>query len=272
MQEGPALASGPSAEHGNTTCRQETRGSVTSSIPVSLELLQNAFALAEESLRGDANRSITQKITNEAKRVRYEGALNAILRSALSATLPRCEAHLEFNGIDLSLIHEGLIVTAIESKAMVANSHSGDRHRISLDLHGIRTKLYPDARDPNSIQLDMAEISCKIPVGMECPRFEVFVPVVYELYRGGGDESDWFAERKPWVTLPEFRALRDGMRDDFVDWFHLQDPRFTLIHAAEAIELRGANGLWKRQAQHRFPKFTSLKAYVSFYAFGRFVE
>ena len=62
------------------------------------------------------------------------------------------------------------------------------------------------------------------------------------------------------------------MKEDLREWFHREDPNFTLIHAAESIELEGANELWRRQSRQRFPEFTSLEAYVSFYAFARFVD
>lgn len=245
---------------------------MTSSIPVSEELLRSAFALAESRLRGDGNHTVTRRISNEAKRVQYEGSLNATLLSALSDTLPECSVSREYNKIDIAGIHNNGVVVAIESKAMVANSHASDKNRISIDVFGIRMKLYPLRHDQNSIHTDMNEISGKIPVGMKCPRFEIFVPVIYELYREGGDQSDWFSERKPWVTLPRFKELRNSMRDDLVAWFHREDPRINLIHAAESVELRDANELWLKQAQHRFPKFKSLEAYVSFYAFTRFIE
>ena len=245
---------------------------VNSQVSVSLELLQSAFGLAEDRLRGEANRLITQKVTSEAKTVRYEGSLNAVLQSALSDTFSRCSVKREYNKIDICMIHQEGIVAAIESKGMVANSHSSDRNRISIDLHGIRTKLYPDRRSSNSVQADISEISGKIPIGMECPRFEIFVPVVYELYRDGGSRADWFREKKPWVTLPKFKELRENMVDDLAEWFRREDPQISLIHATKSVELRNANEFWLNQAQHRFPEFTSLEAYVSFYAFGRFVE
>ena len=245
---------------------------MTSSIPISEELLRKAFTLAENRLRGDSNRGVTERITNEAKRVQYEGSLNAILLSALSDTLPECSVSREYNKIDIAGIHSNGVVLAMESKAMVANSHSSDKNRISIDLFGIRMKLYPLRHDQNSIHTDMEGISDKIPAGMECSRFEIFVPVIYELYREGGNQSDWFSERKPWVTLPRFKELRNDMKGDFVEWFYREDPRVNLIHAAEAIELRDANELWRKQAQRIFPKFKSLEAYVSFYAFARFIE
>ena len=245
---------------------------MTSLTPISEALLKDAFALTESRLTGDDNLRITKRITNEVSRVQYEGSLNTILLSALSDTLPGCLVRREYNKIDICAVTDDGIVATIETKGTVANSHAGDMNRISIDVHGVRTKLYPDARDENSVQTDIAKVAGKIPTGMECPRFEIFIPVIYELYREGGSHVDWFSERKPWVTLPKFKKLRENMQEDLIEWFHREDPRFTLIHAAESIELQNANELWRRQSQRRFPHFTSLEAYVSFYAFARFVE
>ena len=245
---------------------------MTSSIPVSAELLRVAFNAAEQQLRGSQNHTLTRKITNEVGRVYYEHSMDAIFASTLRQTFPLCSVRREFNGLDICVIHGDAIVTAMESKGMVANSHSSDEHRNSLDLHGIRTKLCPDKRTENSVRTDIGGISGKIPFGMVCPRFELFVPVVYELYRSGGSRSDWYSEGKPRVTLPKFKELREIMKDDFAQWFQREDPMIRLIHAAESVELRDANELWLQQSRRKFPKFTSLEAYVSFYAFARFVE
>ena len=239
---------------------------------ISEDLLKNAFSLTERRLIGDDNSRITQRITNEVNRVQYEGSLNSIMLSALSDTLPGCSVRREYNKIDICAITEDGIVATIETKGTVANSHAGDENRISIDVHGVRTKLYPDARDQNSVQKDIEGISVKIPIGMECPRFEIFIPVIYELYREGGSRADWFSERKPWVTLPGFKKLKEGIKGDLTEWFKREDPRFSLIHAAESIELKGADEFWRHQSQCRFPQFSSLEAYVSFYAFARFVE
>ena len=248
---------------------------MASSIPVSEELLKVAFENSEQLLRGDANYSLTRKITNEVGRVSYENNLNDLFSEGLRQALPGCSVHREFNrpnGIDIALVNEDGVVVAIEAKGMVSNSHRGDRNRISIDVHGVRTKLYPDKRDKNSVEVDIADIAGKIPENMVCPRFELFIPVVYELYREGGTESDWFAERKPWVTLPEFKQLRGNMKYDLTEWFTREDPSFRLIHAAESVELRNANEHWKRQSQRKYREYKSLEAYVSFYAFARFVE
>ena len=143
--------------------------SMTSAIPVSENLLISAFALAEKRLNGSDNYNVAQRITNETKAVRYEGSLNTILVSALSDTLPECSVMREYNKIDICAIHGDGVVVALESKGMVANSHSSDRNRISLDLHGIRTKLYPDPRARNSVQTDIADVAGKIPPGMNLP-------------------------------------------------------------------------------------------------------
>ena len=240
--------------------------------PITEALLKDALTLTEIRLAGDDNLAVTRKVTNETRRVQYEGSLNSILISALSDTLAGCSVRSEYNKIDICALTDDGIVAAIETKGTVANSHAGDMNRVSIDVHGVRTKLYPDARDQNSVQTDIAEIASKIPTGMDCPRFEIFIPVIYELYREGGSRADWFSERKPWVTLPRFRELRGSMKGDLTEWFRREDPRFTLIHAAESIELQGANELWRRQSRRRFPQFSSLEAYVSFYAFSRFVE
>ena len=148
----------------------------TTTAPISEELLKMAFAEAEYRIRGSANNDLTQKITNEVGRVQYEGSLNAIIHSALSDVVSDCTAHLEFEKIDISVIRENFIVVAIESKGMVANSHSRDKNRVSIDLHGIRTKLYPDRRNlnrrtgkHNCVQADIIEISEKVPPAMQSP-------------------------------------------------------------------------------------------------------
>ena len=233
--------------------------------------------MADERLRGTANAEVMKAITNDVRPAKYEGSLNRIIHSALSEMFEGCSVYSagnprELGKIDVCVVHDDGVVVAIESKGMVANSHRSDEHRMSIDLHGIRTKLYPDKRDQNSIQTDIAEISGKIPNSMKCPRFEVFVPIIYELYRKGGKYSDWVRESKPWVTLPNFKDLKGRMRDDLSDWFDRQDPQIGLLHATESIELREANEYWLRQSKAKYPEYESLEAYVSFYAFTRFVE
>ena len=249
--------------------------------PVSEDNLRTAFCLAERRLRGDENRTIATRIAAEATKVSYEKSLDVVFESALAEIFPNCSVHRDrpaFNRIDICVVHNNSVVIAIESKGIVSNSHSGDGYRNSLDLRSIRTKLCPDARNldkktgkHNCLRTDIAEISGKIPAEMDGPRYEVFIPVVYELYRDGGWESDWLAEGKPWVTLPRFKELRENLKDDLSQWFHGEDPEISLMHAAQSIELRDANELWLQQSRHRFPQYTSLEAYVSFFAFSRFV-
>ena len=86
--------------------------------------------------------------------------MNAIFVQGLSSAFSMCSAHREFNrpnGIDIALVNGDGVVVAIETKGMVSNSHRGDRNRISIDVHGVRTKLYRDKRDNNSIESDIAD-------------------------------------------------------------------------------------------------------------------
>ena len=232
-------------------------------------LLKAAFECAEQLLGSTENRPLARKITNEVGKVSYENNLNDLFLVGLQQTFPECSVLKEHKRIDLCVIDRGGIVAAIETKGMVSNSHKGDRIRLSTDVFGINVKLN---RKTSSVKADMAGISDKLPVEMVIPRFELFVPVIYELYREGGTEQDWYAERKPWVTLPRFRQIRKNMKDDLIEWFNCEDPAFRLVHAAESVELRGANELWKRQSQRKYRDYRSLEAYVSFYTFARYVE
>ena len=250
-------------------------------IPVSEDDLRTAFRLAEQRLRGAENRTIAKRIAAEATKVSYEKSLDVIFASALADILPNCSVHCDrpaFNRLDICVVYNNFVVIAVESKGIVSNSHSGDGYSNSLDLKSIRTKLCPDARNLNKktgkhncLRTDIAEISGKIPAEMNGPRYEVFIPVVYELYRDGGRESDWLAESKPWVTLPKFKKLRENLKDDLSQWFHGEDPEIRLMYAAQSIELRDANELWLQQSKWKFPQYTSLEAYVSFFSFSRFV-
>ncbi len=239
--------------------------------------LGRAFTLVEERLRGDSNDEVMRAVSNDTRRADYEGSLNRIIHSALSdefgdfsvysAGQPR-----ELYGIDICVVQNNDVVAAIESKGTVANSHKSDSHGSAIDLHGIRTKLWQDKRSQNSIQNDIKDLSKKLPKSMNCPRFEVFLPVIYELYREGGNPSVWYSERKPWVTLPKFRDLRARLKDDLESWFYSQDPQIKLLHSTEFVELRGTNEYWRKTSKSKYPQIKSLKAYVSFYAFTRFVE
>lgn len=239
-------------------------------LPVSLESLQYAFALAEDRIRGEDNSSLTQVITNEAKNVRYESSLNGILRSALSDTFPGYSVLTEYSNVDICVMQSASPIVAIESKGMVANSLSREDAGNPLDLHGINTKLNRDARDENSVQKDIDEIGRKLPNQMDRPLFELFVPIIYEFYRSGAvSDRDIYSGRKPWVTPWEFKRLRLDLKNNLTSWFHKEDPQIGLIHAAEFVELRDANDLWRKQVGQKFPGLSISQAYVSFYAFGR---
>ena len=78
--------------------------------------------------------------------------------------------------------------------------------------------------------------------------------------------------KKPWTTLPKFKCVRKELAKDFKQWFKEEDNSIELIHATKPIELRDANKLWLEQSRWMYPKYKSLEAYVSFFAFGRLVK
>ena len=236
---------------------------------ISIQNLKKAFSLAEKNLRGNENRAISASITNEDFNVRYEDSVNGVFVSALSNIFTDCRVDSELNNIDISIDQDGQLVAAIESKGMVSNAHSRDRLKDSLDVHGIRTKLNSDSRSKNSVENDIAEIQNKLPSASE-PHFEIFIPIIYELYRGSAEE-EWTSERKPWTTLPSYKELSVTLKDDLTKWFQdISEHRFTLIHSTDPIELKDANELWMKQSQ-KFTRFNSLEAFVSFFVFGRYV-
>ncbi len=150
--------------------------------------LGRAFTLVEERLKGDSNDEVMRAVSNDTRRADYEGSLNRIIHSALSDVFEDFSVYSagqprELYGIDICVVQNNDVVAAIESKGTVANSHNSDSHGSAIDLHGIRTKLWQDKRSQNSIQNDIKYLSKKIPKSMNCPRFEVFLPVIYELYR-----------------------------------------------------------------------------------------
>ena len=230
---------------------------------VSREMLKKAFSLAEKLLRcEDKNRYITAKITNEVGRVPGEKLVNDVIAEALRDVFPRLDVKREHRLIDIGLMNEdGEIVAAVEGKMMVSNSRTCAIEN-SIDVQGIYVKL-------NSVKKDINNIHKKI--GKSVDHYEIFVPIVYELYRSGG-KNEWTKHKKPWTTLPKFKCVREGLAKDFDQWFKKRDNSIELIHATEPIELRDANKMWLEQSQGEFPKYKSLEAYVSFFAFGRFVK
>lgn len=235
----------------------------------SMEMLKKAFSLAEKRLSGEKNRSITEVITNEVGKVPGEKIVNDVIAGALCDVFPRSFAvKREHKRIDIGLMNEdGEIVVAIEGKMMVSNSTSRNPTiKDSIDVDGIKEKLNGDK---NSVKKDINNIHKKI--GKLVVRYEIFVPIVYELYRTGG-ESEWTKHKKPWTTLPKYKSVRKGLVQDFNQWFKGEDNSIELIRATEPIELRDANKLWLEQSQWMYPNYKSLEAYVSFFAFGRLVK
>lgn len=247
-----------------------TPASVPSVLPggVTELALKQAFKLAEAQLRGAMNGPIAAMIADEAGTVRYESLLNELFRAALAEAFPRCSAETELNRIDLCLVANGKVVVACECKGMVSNSHQGDRMADSLDVHGIRTKLRPSHRSTNCLRTDLTALTRKIPQTMRGDHYQLFVPVVYELYRTGG-EDEWLKERKPWVTQPGYRGKRDRLARDLLDWFHGYAPECRHLHSTPSIRLEGADAVWKAKSRAAYPRFCSLDAYVSFHVFWR---
>ena len=232
---------------------------------VSMEMLKNAFSLAEELLRcEEKNRSITEVITNEVSSIGgHEGLVNAVIAKALYDVFPsRLAVKTEHKRIDIGIMNEDAeIVAAVEGKMMVSNS-TKCAIKNSIDVYGIKDKL-------KGVKKDIAGIKKKIRQGKVAPYcYEFFVPIVYEFYRTGG-KSEWIQNRKPWTTLPQYKSVRKGLAKDFAQWFKEEDNSIELIHATEPIELRNANKMWLKQSKWMYPKYKSLEAYVSFFAFGR---
>ncbi len=172
---------------------------MSQSVPISLELLRSAFALAEERLRGEWNRVITQAITCDepGRNIQWERALDKLIASIFSESFPNCSIHRnkkQFARIDICAVCDEQVTVAIECKGMVSNSHSDDLLRDSLDVHGIRTKLYRDKRSLNSVEEDIGKLPRKVASLEAGPHFEIFVPVIYELYRQGG-QNEWHTVR-----------------------------------------------------------------------------
>ncbi len=78
----------------------------------------------------------------------------------------------------------------------------------------------------------------------------------------GNDKPEWYSELDP-PAVPPSRTL------DFSQWFKEEDNSIELIHATGPIELRNVNKMWLKQSKWMYPKYKSLEAYVSFFAFGR---
>ena len=238
---------------------------------ISYKSLKRAFASAERMIADDRNHFITKVVTNEVSSLGvYEPLINAVIARALYEELsPRFVVETEVNRIDIcAMDNSRSIVIAIESKGMVSNSTNGRGYPAnSLDVHGIKTrKLSEVEKDINGLENKV--IKNRLVVS----HHEIVVPIVYELYRSGG-EGRRAGDTKPWTTPPAFRNLSKYLKRDLRAWFDDNYPgEFKPIHATKAIPLIGANELWQEQSAWHYPNYKSLEAYVSFFAFGRYVE
>ncbi len=253
---------------------------MTSSMPVSEDKLKDAFALAQGKLRGDCwNAYITEKITDDTKgnSIQWETLLDKLFEESLKERFLDCDVRRnkalpgKSQRIDLRIVCDELIAVAMECKGMVANSREGDLNGGALEVWGIRRKLYE--RKDNSVKLDIARIGNKIPANMDGDRLEVFVPVIYELYREGANHDELFKEGKPWTSHLHYLEQRESLKTELKRWFQSNYPnQFKLLYSAESVELSDANRIW-RDRHEEYPPCTPItKAYVSFYAFSRTVR
>ena len=238
---------------------------------ISMRQLKSAFALAEKRAKNRQNRYITRAITNDVcPLAALEGSVNAVIARALHDTFrDRFVVGMEVGRkrkIDVCLLDEGNVIVALEGKGMVSNSTKKKKPPIdALDVRGIQGKLEKVKADVDGIGGKLNE------TGALVSHYEIFVPIVYEFYRAGG-EDEWFKEAKPWTTDPRYRTVMGSLKNDLTEWFTREDDSFRMIRASERIELVDANSLWKKQSKWLYPKYKSLKAYVSFFAFGRCVR
>ena len=236
---------------------------------ISMRALKEAFRLAEETLTGERNRFITKVITNEVSSIGgYEGLVNAVIARALHDTfLQRFVVKTEVKGIDVCLLHKGNVIVALEGKGMVSDSHTRRPPAFATSVGGIKTKLN------KSVQADIDRIDKRLErTGTVDSHYQIFIPIIYELYRQGG-EREWHIQERPWTTQPSYKDVRKGLEGELKQWFKQRDNRFELIRGtSNPIELRDANQFWQEQSAWLYPKYKSLEAYVSFFAFGRYVE
>ena len=240
---------------------------------VSATRLGSAFRLAEDILRrsGEENRRVAREITDERKRrIEWEGQLNQVFKSAFESefSTPSYDVKLEdFERIDICLTRNGQIIAAIESKGMVSDDHTKRPPAFATSVGGIKRKLN------KMVQADIDGIDEKLQrTGAVGSHYQIFIPIIYELYRQGG-EHEWHVQKRPWTTQSSYKDVRKGLDGELKRWFKLRDNRFELIHGtSDPIELWDANQLWLEQSSAKYPEYTSLEAFVSFFAFGQYVE
>ena len=200
--------------------------------------------------------------------------INAVIARALHDTFhPRFVIETEVGKgrekMDVCLLNAGgSVVAAIEGKMMVSNGTSKRASINPIEIHGIKTKLNGKQR---SVAKDIIGIEGKVATtGLVVPHYEIFVPIVYELYRSGG-EDEWALNSKPWTTPTEFMEIRNELRSKLTQWFRESDKRIIPLYSTNPIELIDADHFWQEQSAWLYPEYSSLKAYVSFFAFGRYV-
>ncbi len=236
--------------------------------------LKNAFQLAKEKLiDADWNGSIAEIITNDTPRyqIPWENLTDKLFEEVLNEQFHNCIVRPQLGHIDLCVVCNGRITIAIECKGMFTDTRKKDLNGGPLGVWGIRRKLYQNKS--GSVKGDIDKISDKIPANMEYPRFEVFIPVVYEIYRKNPTHEELFRQSKPWTTHPKYKDQRKTLRTELAHWFQSNYPdKFELLYSAESVELSDANRIWRERHQDRPPCTPITKAHVSFFAFGRFVE
>ena len=87
-----------------------------------------------------------------------------------------------------------------------------------------------------------------------------------------GTKTSGLNTKNPGLPCRSSSVFGKGLLKTSSNGLKEEDNSIELIHATEPIELRDANKLWLEQSQWMYPKYKSLEAYVSFFAFGRFVK
>ena len=242
---------------------------------ISERRLKRAFSLAEDRLRlkGEENRAVAKKATDETqRRMIWEDAVRFVIVGAFRDTFPSLTVKMEVGRrkkIDVCVVNKGDVIVAIECKGMVSDSHTKSPPVSATSVGGINRKLN------EAVQADIDGIDEKLKgTGAVGSHYEIFIPIVYELYRQGG-KDEWHVQERPWTTHPGYKNVRKNLKHELEQWFEERDKQFKLIHGTdEPVELWDANRLWSktRRLGAKYRKYKSLEAYVNFFAFGRYVE